>query len=333
VDFPVFIVGCPRSGTTLVNFILNKHESCFILNEKGLYCNLLKRWTLQRTSTDRDREVFVRLMQSIVDAHQEINLLSSEEVRESVAEVTPRWDLLLESFMSALRRRHKPTAQIWGDKTPNNTFYVDEIAKRHPDARFIYVYRHPGHVLESMSKLDFPYTGNDRLANSFVLKEYIAAYESQKSCLGADQRLEVKYENLVQMPEAVTKEMCSFLEIDFDPAMMESAPRSTRMLFGWPSSKAWGEIRPQASSQTAESDLLTRSYLRHEIEQYGYKTETYSYAAELLAQALLFPYSTLNALYNYLRDLKYPVYKREVLQKYPTFSTLQSWIQQRNVFG
>ena len=322
---PVFVVGCPRSGTTLVNFILNKNEECFLLNEKGLYSNLYRDFHRYHENGKPPGQVFRNCAQQVVQGHRECTLATGDQIERSIRNASADWTSLLSTFMEMLVRRNRPPARIWGDKTPGATFYVDAILENHPKARIVYVKRHPLHVVQSLSRSSFSYASNDRLTNSFVVRAYVEAFEAKRDVLPGNQLFEVKYEDLLRDPERIVSQLCQFAGITYKKGMLDSADEETRTLFGWPENKAWEPVRPQQSSQKTPQDISVASYLRDVMEQYGYESEEESLSARWIAKTRLLPFRGLNTAYNIGRRMKYPEYRSEVLQKWPSRERLRSW--------
>ncbi|MCS4034712.1 hypothetical protein GGQ02_003122 [Salinibacter ruber] len=331
MDDPVYIVGCPRSGTTLVNFILNKNESCFILNEKGIYCYVFKNWCYIKEKNRGSIEDLKNTFRSILDSHREKQLLDEGDLENIFKYEELEWRNVVLSFFSSLIDKNKPTARVWGDKTPNNIFYLDQILEQQPEARILYVYRNPFHVVNSMSKKDFEYASDKQHINGYITKKYIKKYENSKKIIPESNRLEVRYEKIVEAPEKTTRRMCSFLGIEYSHKMIGKASETTRMLVGWPNSKAWDRIRPQPSSQDVNIGSSVMRYLKDEAEKYNYENKNNSnfmdISSALTVYVRLIPYMVLNGLYNMLRRTKYPTYQSEVLQGTPSKKDIKNWIK------
>jgi hypothetical protein len=252
--------------------------------------------------------------------------MTKEGITESLQGVSTCYPALLSAFMEAMVERNRPSSHIWGDKTPGATFYVDTILENHPDARIVYVRRHPVHVVESLTRSTFAYASNSRMYNSFVVKAYVEAFERNRHLIPDKQLFEIKYERLLRGPERVVTKLCQFLDISYQSEMFDPAPDSVRTLFGWPENKAWGPIRPQESSRDAEGDVFVESYLRDVMEQYGYDVSSTSVLGRIGAEVRTIPAHVLNTVYNTVRNWKYPRYRPEVLQKVPSVNRLWSWV-------
>lgn len=184
VSSPVFVLSSIRSGSTLLRVVLNSHSQICAPHE--LHLAKLK------VQVEGD------------------NLKSA--MRE--LELTPRglenllWDRILHL---ELVRSGK---SIVVDKTPQNTLNWQRLRRNWPQARYIFLLRHPVRVVESMVRA-WP---NDPLE-----QHYRKAEEYAVALRDAVQRLpgiEVRYEDLTTNPERVTREICTYLQVPWEQAMV-----------------------------------------------------------------------------------------------------------------
>src|SRR5215212_11996902 len=111
------------------------------------------------------------------------------------------WYSIIERELSSSR---KP---IIVDKTPNNVFIADQLRACWPDARFIFLLRHPAAIAESRRNW-FKGDNYDEEQNHDLIRRYCEALEA---CRQNYDGLTVRYEQLTEDPESVTKEICRFL--------------------------------------------------------------------------------------------------------------------------
>jgi len=110
------------------------------------------------------------------------------------------------------------------DKTPRYYFIIREIAEIFPDAKFIFLFRNPVHVMASM--IQTWSSGNLRHLYNFDRDVTVGSkalsdgYELLK-----DRSYAVQYEQFVTDPEKYTKEICRYLEIPFDERMLDDFHR------------------------------------------------------------------------------------------------------------
>jgi hypothetical protein len=184
VRAPVFILCTLRSGSTLLRVILNSHSQIHAPHElhfRYTRVKLTKRWSR-------------RSMKELGLGERKLEYLL--------------WDRVLHRIQL---RSGKP---ILVSKTPNDVFIVDRIAECWPDARFIFLLRHPAEIARSVAELPAR-EERDRLE---LVRRYCEALERARQAYPGHV---VRYEELTAEPERVVRGVCDFLGVDWEPAMLE----------------------------------------------------------------------------------------------------------------
>ena len=174
-----------RSGSTLLRVLLDSHSRIHSPQELHL----------------RDLTVKVKTDYA-AKALGEIGL-DDEQMRFLL------WDRLLQRELVAARK------EILVNKTPNDVFIADRIARCWPDARFIYLLRHPGAIARSRQQTR-PQDTPERNAN-MVLRYGNAIEQARADHPG----LTVRYEELTADPRDATKRLCAFLGVQWEAGMLE----------------------------------------------------------------------------------------------------------------
>lgn len=198
---PVFVVGLPRSGTTLVDRILGSHPA---VSSRG-------------ESSDLAQAV-VRLAGPASGKAELIRRSASMRIRP-----------LGEAYCGTLA---DDAALRIVDKTPNNFLYLGLVAAALPQARIVHLRRNPLDACYAMYKTLF------RMAYPFSydlqdLGRYWLGYDRLmahwRQCLPPDRFLEVDYEALVDDQEAQSRRLVAHLGLDWDPACLafERNPQPT----------------------------------------------------------------------------------------------------------
>jgi hypothetical protein len=227
----VFVVGCQRTGTTLIGNLLGAHPNAFLIDEPdGLY-------------------PWIEAFFEGNDADQAASLFTDccREARKKYVEPDSRCDAA--GVMS-------PDVTHLVLKAPNLTYVASRIATRFPGAKCVFSYRDVRDVVVSMGKLGWiPMVENqlrrirshpevvDRFRESVnalenpltglhVARAHVAVVKTELRDTfhrpGLD-TLEVAYENLVQEPEGWRKRLLAHVQLPFDPAQADH----TRVLGGW----------------------------------------------------------------------------------------------------
>lgn len=194
-SLPVFIVGMPRSGTTLVEQILDCHPAVHGAGELPDMAQLFTRWGghLQRDAA----------VQAVVD-------------KDEAA--------LTEAATAHLQRLRglAPDARRVADKMPHNFHYLGLIALLFPGARIIYCRRDPRDVALSIYRRRFSgqHAYAHRLADlALALREHAALMTHWQRVLPVPIHV-VDYEALVERFEDEVARLLGFLDLPFDPACL-----------------------------------------------------------------------------------------------------------------
>jgi len=182
---PAFVMCSVRSGSTLLRVLLDSHSQIHSPQELHL------------------RDVAVRVKTDYgAKALGEIGL-DDEQLRFLL------WDRLLQREVAAAGKA------ILVNKTPNDVFIADLIARCWPDARFIYLLRHPG-AIERSRQATRPQDSPER--NARMVLRYGTAIEEARA---ARPGITIRYEELTSDPRAVTRAICKYLGVSWEAGMLE----------------------------------------------------------------------------------------------------------------
>jgi Flp pilus assembly protein TadD len=193
---PAFLVGFPRSGTTLLDTILRSHTQITVIEEKpmvGVLVGVISK-AFAQTPTIRN-----------------LNTLSE-------ADVDSLRDIYFKELTKHLDR--VDDGKLIVDKFPLNVVHVGIIHRVFPDAKFILALRHPCDCVLSCFMQTFKL--NDAMANFLSLDQSAKLYAAVMELWSAYQQqldLDVhalKYEDLVQDLEGTCKSLISFLGLEWD---------------------------------------------------------------------------------------------------------------------
>jgi hypothetical protein len=201
---PFFIVGCGRSGTTLLRTMLNHHPAVAIPLESLFIIDYFRAESL----VDIDR--FRRLV------------LGEYELSEWEMPVTSADLADCQTLTELINRLHELylTQQgktIWGQKTPRFVRYGDLLKTAYLQSRFVHVLRDPRAVTSSLIRSNV-HNSNAYFAAHRWLKDVQAGLALREQY--PEDVLEITYEDLVSDTEPVLRQVCDFLGLSFDPAML-----------------------------------------------------------------------------------------------------------------
>jgi len=216
---PIFVVGAPRSGTTLLAFMLCSHPRICILRESHFIPRLFQRCPQAPMS----RKQAIRNVKIIFGYRTVVRHWKGERPDPAAfVDVLP--DLTPRTFLSAFYARYarQQGAERWGDKSPTYTEHMDLLADIFPDSQFIHLIRDGRDVALSMIEAlrhDRFYVDVYFAARTW--KERIRKAFASAGRLGQDRYLELRYEQLTAHPQAELCRMCDFLGESYHAAMAE----------------------------------------------------------------------------------------------------------------
>lgn len=230
-DRPVFVVGCPRSGTTLLSLMIHAHPRLAIPPEsRFLLTTWRKREQFGDLSTLRQRRALARACTGKGSKLRHLGL-DPKETRQAVLAAPPTLGSAFGTVFKLYADTHG--AARWGDKRPAYYSEVDVLLQLFPDAQIVHIVRDGRANVASLKRMPWwPYDSIGSMA-AWSQAEYCSRRNAKR--LPADVFHVVRYESLVADPEPVLRELCDFLEEDFDPAMLE--PAEVRGVV--PESKVW----------------------------------------------------------------------------------------------
>jgi tetratricopeptide (TPR) repeat protein len=208
-DAPIFIVGLPRSGTTLVERIVAAHSEVTAAGELGAFTAELMRAT--RTDKRADPAAWIARFPSADMA------------------------ALGAAYSRLARETGIPPGRRFTDKYPPNFLYCGAIHAALPNAKIIAVRRSPMDTCFALYKAHFasgayPYSYRlDELADYYLA--FRRLMDHWKAALPSDSLLEVAYEDIVGDLEGQSRRMLAFLNLPWQDEVLKfhasSAPATT----------------------------------------------------------------------------------------------------------
>jgi hypothetical protein len=250
----VFFVGFPRSGTTLMDQILNAHPSIVATNENSPLRNV--RRLLKEHSTD------IKKLPYLLDELAQIDL---EEIRDSYWEEANRCFTL-------------SPGTVLVDKIP---FYISELGCANilfPDAKIIVALRDPRDVCLSCFMQNFG--ASDATANFLDFKTTVQSYKKvmelwlyYRDILSVPY-LEYRYEDLISNFPGTVSNILEFLELDWSKEIEGYRKNAQDRYIGTPSyADVTSKIYTRASGRWLRYQEILKSDvtgLAQLISQFGY---------------------------------------------------------------
>jgi hypothetical protein len=222
---PFFIVGHPRSGTTLLRFLLGSHPRLYIPEETGFVPFLVKR---DRVNAALDLDE----VRGILERIGRLNYLWKGMVDDVPCFYKMLPEPTLAQLLDVLYRQQIAAygAVRWGDKTPLYVRHIPLLDEIFPTAQFIHVIRDGRDATLSALK-KWP-ERRLYMDHYYLLKGWVANVEAGRAAgreLGEKRYLEVRYETLVRQPQTTLEQVCTFLEEAFHPKMLDQTKLAGRV--------------------------------------------------------------------------------------------------------
>ncbi len=248
----LFLVGCPRSGTTLLQAMLASHPAVFSLPETDFVWRVVGqrealivggRVRSVRALLGRAR---IRLGLCVRDTDRAWAELA-EVAGAEVSAFRPRGSLSIRRQLQAFARALDCLAlergkAAWLEKTPDHVFYLDAIQRCIPGVAAIHVIRRGEDVVASLRDAALRYPGGEggwaryrdwRLG----VARWNASVSRSLAYRGAPGHLLVRHEDVAAKPEDTLQRICRFAGLDFEPSMLrdyqEASARVSRREESW----------------------------------------------------------------------------------------------------
>lgn len=197
----VFLLGFPRSGTTLLEQVLASHPRVVALEERETLIDAVREYMKAPAGLDR------------------FTLAGEGELRR-----------LRDAYWGRVRQAGvEPGGRVFLDKNPLNSMKLPLIARMFPDAKILLARRDPRDVVLSCFRRRFRFNPAtyQLLTLNGAAQFYVAVMRLAELCqarLALNTRV-VRHEDLVEDFEGEARPICRFVGIDWDPAMRGFAAR------------------------------------------------------------------------------------------------------------
>jgi len=237
VNKPIFVVGSPRSGTSILTWCLGQHPNLFPVPESNwmgdfavnasVACQIGAArgdYSILSAMDIRDDELFAVLGQSINDLilQHRVDLERKRETRSAALKLDAPW-------VDATRTAAGPKTR-WVDGTPEYSLHIWGLRKLFPHALFIHLFRDVRAVVRSM--LNFHrVTGIHLVANEEEAYRYwirtVGACQMAECAYGPHVVHRTRYGDLIDSPESAMRSLLEFLGEPYTAKCLE--PLSQRI--------------------------------------------------------------------------------------------------------
>src|SRR5687768_9384687 len=225
-----FIVANPGSGTTLLRMMLDTHPDLAIPPETHFVPELID--TAREIRRANDRKPTGEELASAIAAGRrwEDFHLDRGELAKRMAGRRGE-----SGARAAIRAFYELYAEAqgksrWGDKTPDYLLSIRRIGRTLPEARFVHLIRDGRDVAASRRRWRARAGGRERPVDAWAGQWRRGIETARKQSRDVEYYMELRYEDLVKDTEGELRRVCEFIELDFEPGMLDYHRRAGERL-------------------------------------------------------------------------------------------------------
>ncbi len=283
--YPVFVVGMPRSGTTLLSSMLGAHSDLVMAPETHYFTRC---WTGEPLSGAADaKRMLDRLLQQPGIADMELSDEERATIRAQAEMPEPTHASVLRTVIETFAAR--TSARAWGEKTPDHLRYVPEMARQFPKAVFLAIVRDPRDVCLSLQSV--PWNRDTLLEQAWTWRSYVDRMEDYRADY-PDRFFDLRYEDLITHPARELRAVCDFLAMPFEPGMLAFHRQEGRSFDA--DREPWKEKSAQAvdptnrqkwRTQMPEAErVIVERIVGNRLDTYDYTSSTVRWRPSLVAR-------------------------------------------------
>lgn len=210
----VFLISTPRAGSTMLMRILNATSSIVSRPEPHLMPALAHLGFWQAV----DKAPYDQLQAQ--SAMREVVAAFPNQDADYYDACRAYCDALYGKMFEITKPKDNPEVRYFLDKTPANALVLPFLTKVYPNAKYIFLTRHPGAIFASYANSFFD--GDYQAALDFnpILSRYIPAMAKELRSPSVP-LIHVSYEQIVSKPEDTLKRLSDFLDVPFEPEALD----------------------------------------------------------------------------------------------------------------
>jgi hypothetical protein len=279
-DKPIFIIGNPRSGTTMLRLMLTCHPNIAIPPEGGFAVSLYWKYGRSRAFSPEIIQRFVKDYY-LVDGQIEWGLTPSMLLRTLARTSIQQYSDLVAAVYRLYSQIQFPGERKsrWGDKNNHYLHHIPLLSSMFPNAQFVHIVRDGRDVFCSYQNVPF-LSSKDVIEVAF---EWLYNVTTLQRDLAATNYIEVKYEDVVQSPEQEMQRVCELLGESYSEKMLNFAKENRERHLEPARKLSWKQLTLEGITHKqvnrwqrilSQGDrLLFECIARSQLQHYGYVLE------------------------------------------------------------
>lgn len=276
IKAPFFIIGAQRSGTTLLRLMLNAHSLIAIPEEGTFWMPLLKKFGTSPLKKIKGNQLHNYL--EYIKKNPQFKLWGCDpnKLFSSIKEKKDGCtlgELMLQIYLNYSSQCGK---KLQGDKTPSFFRMVPALNRLFPDAKFINLVRDGRDIYLSTRKIE-PSRKNISVA-ALEWSHKVQKVSQSLAPFNSHRHMTIRYEDLVTKPQEIMETICNFLQVEFEPAMLEYWKNSDQFIGSHHSKLIFSPVSSNSvqkwKRQLTKQEIGNYEYLAgNSLRKYGYEMD------------------------------------------------------------
>ncbi|MDJ1183635.1 sulfotransferase family protein [Roseofilum casamattae] len=260
---PIFLVGCPRSGTTFLQSLIAAHPQIISFPETKFFHYLTPHNTwkakLGLVARSKTQENLISFFQTI----ERPDLISTMPKLPLKSTYINYFIHLLQSFT---RENGKDR---FLEKTPEHLYHIPLIEQYVPGGQFIHLFRNGTDVVASLYEVTHRYP--KRWCGAWdidtCIDRWLDMVRLSQTYLHRPNHCAVRYEKLLQDTQGCLQRICQFLNLEYTKTIIENYHQSSQFLINQTSRKVDSQIRDINTVSQKFNSLFKESQREYIIEK------------------------------------------------------------------
>jgi hypothetical protein len=207
---PIIVVGCQRSGSTLLGSVLGAHSKIVAIPEAQFFVDCMP------SNTDIEHDI--KELYSNIAEHYRFKIWKFK-IPNPICPKSSFQHAYTHLISEYNHSTHgKLEAKYWVDHQPGHIKHLNKIKNAFPKVRVVNIIRDGRAVANSILPLDW---GPNSINRAAYFWEKRVGYGLAAHNIMGKQMITIKYEDLTQNPKTEIEKLCLFLDLDFEPEMMK----------------------------------------------------------------------------------------------------------------